>query len=59
MDLQRYNTDLKLELGDVLWYISEICSEIGCTMEEVMAMNIDKLKARKKADTLKGSGDSR
>ena len=34
------------ELGDCLWMIAEICSAIGITMDEVMQMNIDKLKAR-------------
>jgi len=36
----------KKELGDVLWYISMICFSFGWDMEEIMQMNIDKLKAR-------------
>lgn len=34
------------ELGDCMWMIAEICTAIGCTMDEVGQMNIDKLKAR-------------
>lgn len=37
---------LKKELGDVLWYVAVGCEILGTTMEEVMQMNIDKLKAR-------------
>lgn len=36
----------KKELGDVLWYIAMICFSFGWDMDEVMQMNIDKLKAR-------------
>ena len=34
------------ELGDVLWYVAEICSEINADMSDVAQQNIDKLKAR-------------
>ena len=37
---------LMKELGDVCWYIAETATAIGVTMEEIMQMNIDKLKAR-------------
>ena len=37
---------LKKELGDVCWYIALGCELIGCSMDDVMQMNIDKLKAR-------------
>lgn len=37
---------LKKELGDVLWYLAALCTQFGWTMEEVMQLNIDKLKAR-------------
>ena len=34
------------ELGDCLWMISEACDALGTNMEFVMAVNIEKLKAR-------------
>lgn len=34
------------EIGDLLWYISIACDELGVSLEEVMQINIDKLKAR-------------
>lgn len=36
----------KKELGDVLWYVAMICESFGWDMDEIMSMNIDKLKAR-------------
>lgn len=37
---------LKLELGDVLWYIATITTTAGMTLEDVAIANIEKLKAR-------------
>ena len=34
------------ELGDLLWFIAEYCTARGWLLEDVMCMNIDKLKAR-------------
>ncbi len=34
------------ELGDVLWYTAEACDCLGVTLEDVMRINIAKLKAR-------------
>lgn len=36
----------KKELGDLLWFIAEYCTAHGWELEEIMQMNIDKLKAR-------------
>ena len=36
----------KKEVGDVLWYIAIICQSMGWDIDEIMQMNIDKLKAR-------------
>jgi NTP pyrophosphatase (non-canonical NTP hydrolase) len=36
----------KKELGDLLWMIAEYCTVHGWSLEDVMQMNIDKLKAR-------------
>lgn len=37
---------LQKELGDCLWMIAEICTSNGWDIENVMQLNIDKLKAR-------------
>jgi NTP pyrophosphatase (non-canonical NTP hydrolase) len=36
----------KKEVGDVLWYVAMICHSMGWNMDEIMQMNIEKLKAR-------------
>ena len=36
----------KKEVGDLLWFIAEYCTAMGWTLEEVMQLNIDKLRAR-------------
>jgi NTP pyrophosphatase (non-canonical NTP hydrolase) len=37
---------LAKEFGDILWYVAQGCRALGYTLEEVMHMNIDKLKKR-------------
>lgn len=34
------------ELGDLLWFIAEYCTANGWMLEDIMYMNIEKLKAR-------------
>ena len=50
---------IKKELGDVLWYISQIASELNLSLDDVAESNIEKLFSRMKRDKLKGSGDNR
>lgn len=47
------------ELGDVLWYWSRLVTELGGNPGDVLSDNIEKLAARLKRGTLKGSGDQR
>ena len=47
------------ELGGVLWYLSECCTQLGVHFEDVAKANVAQLKARKVAGTLHGSGDDR
>ena len=51
--------NIRRELGDVLWYIARLSDELNITLEDIARLNHDKLTARKKGGTLKGSGDSR
>src|ERR671914_146144 len=37
---------LKGELGDVLWYLTQICTELDLSLEEVAAANLEKLFSR-------------
>jgi len=47
------------ELGDVLWYISNIASELGTDLETIAQTNLDKLADRAKRGVLQGSGSER
>lgn len=49
-------TELKKEIGDILWYIAEMCDAYGFTMEEVATLNLAKLAARH-GDTFSGTGN--
>jgi NTP pyrophosphatase (non-canonical NTP hydrolase) len=50
---------VKKELGDVLWYVTSLATDLGFSLEEVAIANIVKIKMRKETGTLKGSGDNR
>ncbi len=50
---------LKQELGDVLWYLAQICTELNLTLEEVAEANLEKLFSRQARNVIKGSGDNR
>jgi NTP pyrophosphatase (non-canonical NTP hydrolase) len=45
-----YNEDnvfhMKRELGDICWYISQACMALDTSFDEIIEMNVDKLKAR-------------
>lgn len=47
------------ELGDVQWYIAELCTYIGVDLGAVMARNLKMLAERQERDLIKGSGDNR
>lgn len=38
--------DLAKELGDVLWYLSNIANEVGIDLERIAMLNIEKLQKR-------------
>lgn len=50
---------LKKEVGDVMWYISQIANSTGFTIEDFIMSNMDKLEDRKSRDVLAGDGDDR
>lgn len=36
----------KKELGDIAWYLAMACESFGWNLDEIMQMNVDKLKTR-------------
>ena len=51
--------NLTKELGDILWYIAVVAHDLGIPLEEIAALNIEKLQSRKSRGVLRGSGDDR
>lgn len=51
--------EIKAELGDVLWYLAAICSDLGLDMDHVAKYNIQKLLDRYNRNVIQGSGDNR
>jgi NTP pyrophosphatase (non-canonical NTP hydrolase) len=47
------------ELGDVLWYLTQLASELGLELEDVARDNLEKLFSRQRRGVITGSGDDR
>ncbi len=47
------------ELGDVVWYVTNIAQSLGSNLEEVMSVNIEKVNSRRERGVMNGSGDNR
>ena len=42
------------ELGDVLWYLAQIASELGLDLDQIAQTNLDKLLSRQQRGVLSG-----
>ena len=51
--------ELSKELGDVLWYVANLATELGLDLGEIAQENLDKLSSRQQRNRLRGSGDNR
>lgn len=47
------------ELGDCLWYISALATDLGIGLDGVAYENVVKLQKRKEKGTIHGTGDNR
>ena len=52
-------TALSGELGDVLWYLAQVSTELGLSLDEIAANNIAKLLDRQMRGKIQGDGDNR
>ena len=50
---------LKAELGDVLWYLAQLCTELDLSLSEVAEYNLEKLFYRLERNQIGGEGDNR
>lgn len=51
--------DMVSELGDILWYISNLCTDADISLNHVAISNLRKLGDRAERGVLSGSGDQR
>jgi len=47
------------ELGDVLWYVSQMATQLGFDLDSIASANLAKLRSRQERGVLQGSGDNR
>ena len=50
---------IKYELGDVLWYMAQIATELDISLQDVAEANLEKLFSRQARGQIKGEGDYR
>jgi len=60
-DLDKHDRveEIKAELGDVLWYIANLASDLDVSLQHIAEENLAKLQRRKNRNTIQGSGDNR
>ena len=56
---EKFLAEVEKELGDVLWYVANLASDLKLDLREIARKNLDKLFSRKKRGKLHGSGDNR
>jgi NTP pyrophosphatase (non-canonical NTP hydrolase) len=50
---------IRLELGDVLWYVAQLASELNLDLDSIARANLDKLASRAARNVIGGDGDTR
>ena len=55
----RFLAEIAKEIGDVMWYCAALANDLGFDLQQIAEMNIHKLKSRKAAGTIVGTGDNR
>ena len=51
--------EIKKELGDVLWYVAQLATELGLSLDEIAGSNLEKLLSRLERGQIHGNGDNR
>ena len=56
---QQLRESLILEIGDVMWYLSNLADAIHVDMAWILTENIEKIRSRMERNKLQGDGDNR
>lgn len=56
---KEYKLEIAKELGDVMWYLAQLSTELNLKLSDIAKMNLEKLAARKIKGTIHGNGDNR
>jgi len=51
--------EIKKEMGDVLWYLSQLADQLDIDFDDVAQTNLNKTRSRLARDVINGSGDNR
>ena len=51
--------ELVKELGDTLWYLTDMAYDLGVTLEQVATSNLEKVRDRANRGVISGQGDNR
>ena len=54
-----FKEQIAAELGDVLWYLSALATDLDMSLGRIAKNNMDKLSSRKERGKIGGSGDNR
>jgi NTP pyrophosphatase (non-canonical NTP hydrolase) len=58
IDLEK-KEEIAKELGDVLWYLAQLSTELKLDFSYIAEKNLEKLKSRQERNRLHGNGDNR
>ena len=50
---------MKKEIGDILWYVAQVASELDVDLDAAAMGNVEKLRSRAKRGVIGGTGDNR
>ena len=58
-DLDTFSSKLAAEMGDVLWYLSQIANDNGWSLADIANSNLEKLESRSIRGKILGAGSDR
>jgi len=58
-ELGECHAEIEKELGDILWYVAVLASEVITNLDRIAVINLEKLDSRDRRGLIKGSGDER